>query len=275
MNTCRHIQNQIYPYLDGELSALERRKMEEHLLACQRCGDILHKQKRFLALLDNRALLEEGPAELKDRIIRQLKPKKNLPLRISDFFTCRRTAALAIAATLVVLIFVAITPQRNAIQPFIRSTVADHQGLLHGALKLELVDDDPQVAAHWLMEQIGMAPTFPVFDDQDIILVGARVSRYKGRHIGIISYRVNKEPVTLAIAPKSPETDIETGDYSYVGKRRINFTSFGGFHIVSWSVCANNYALVSALPQKGKQSCSVCHGKGSGLMDLSAFYSNI
>ena len=75
------------------------------------------------------------------------------------------------------------------------------------------------------------------------------------------------------IAEKTPETDIETSNYSFVGGRRVNFSNAEGFHVVSWSVCKNNFALISSLPHKGKPGCAVCHGNGSGLVDLSEFYS--
>ena len=44
MNACKKIRALIYPYLDGELTARENLEIEEHLLQCQDCSDILRSK---------------------------------------------------------------------------------------------------------------------------------------------------------------------------------------------------------------------------------------
>ena len=273
MKSCKQIQCIIYPYLDGELGAQENLEVEAHVLECQECNDILQEQKRFLNMLHSSSLREKGPEELRERIARQLKPRRGLQSSLRLMFTPRRAFGLAAA---LILFFVAVTTTllpRGVSQPFIQNTVAEHEGFLNGEEQLDFVTNDPDALAQWLQERIGVATTFPAFDDENVVLVGARISRYKGLPIGLVSYRVHEVPVTLMVALKTPDTDIETPDYNFVDDRRINFMTVDDFNVVSWSVCANNFALVSSLPSQGREGCSVCHANGSGLIDLSAFYS--
>ncbi len=272
MNTCKKIQSLIYPYLDGELSASDNRTVEEHVLGCHLCNEILQEQRRFLALLNNPALLEKGPAELKNRILHTLNPRPRLFPRLADISIWYKTAGLAVAASLLFVLITAIWQQHPLQQAYLQDVAVSHASALRGKLPLELVHDDPEVVARWLKDQAGIDAVFPVFVDENVRLMGGRVYTYKGQNVGLVSYMVHGVPVTLAITQNSPATAIETSDYSFIGDRRINFTTAKGFNVVSWSVCANNFALVSTLPHKGKPGCTVCHGNGSGLIDLSEFY---
>lgn len=273
MKSCKRIQSLLYPYLDGELSIQENLEVEAHVLECQDCNDILQEQKRFLTMLHSSSLREKGPDELRDRIARQLKPRKSFELSPRSMFTCRRALGLAAAVMLCFFVVATILLQRGVTQPFIQNTVAEHEGFLHGKEQLQFVTSNPGDLTQWLQERIGVVTSFPNFDDANVVLVGARVSQYKGMPIGLVSYRVHEVPVTLMVALKTPDTDIETSDYHFVDDRRINYMTADGFNVVSWSVCSNNFALVSSLPRQGKEGCTVCHANGSGLIDLSAFYS--
>jgi anti-sigma factor RsiW len=172
----------------------------------------------------------------------------------------------------VALIVTTLVPQKGGGPPFLQNTVASHQKSLRGELPLEKVNSNPQVISEWLFEQIGVEPYFPNFDDENVVLLGGRIIDYKGQEVGLISYQVHDVPVTLVVAKKTALTEIETSDHTYVGERRINFAKADGFNVVSWSVCTNNFALISTLPRQGKQGCMTCHANGSGLIDLSEFY---
>lgn len=272
MKTCKQIQHLLYPYLDGELGAAENREVEEHALVCQRCNDILKEQRRFLALLNTTALLEKGPDALREKILRQTKPAGAFRQALFEALTRRRVAGFAFAAAMAVLVMIALPTRGPAPQPFIQSALTRHQEFLRGALPLEIKSGDPEVVSRWLKDQIGIDQPFPAFDDSNVVLVGGGVYRHKGQDVGLVSYKVHDVPVTLVVTRGSPETDIETRSYSFVGDRRVNFTTADGLNVVSWSVCSNNFALVSSLPQRGKEGCTVCHGNGSGLIDLSEFY---
>jgi anti-sigma factor RsiW len=262
----------MYPYLDGELSISDNQKVEEHVLDCQECSEILASQKRFLAMLDTPILRENGPAELKAIISKQLEPKKRFRFQLPDYFSFRFVAGAAFATAMLTLIVASFFTQEHSSLTYIQSTVASHRDYIQGEQSLEIINNNPIVVAKWLEEQIGIKTVFPEFDDQDIVLLGARIGQYKQHDVGLLSYKVHNTPVTLAITQKTSETGIESTNHTQVRDRRINFRNSGDFNVVSWSVCATNYALVSNLPQKGKESCAVCHADGSGLIDLSDFY---
>ncbi len=271
MTTCNELDKRLYQYLDGELGMQDNRELEEHLLHCQRCSELLQEQRRFLTVLANPTLREKGPAALRAKILTQLerKKKRRLPSLLQGPWRLACSGALVLALLVLTL---TLLPRQPRLSPFMASLAGSHQEYLQGGESLALASSDPTVVAQWLRQQLGLATAFPRFDDENVVLKGVRSGRFRDQPVAYVSYEVHKVPVTLVVVKKTPETDIETAQHTLVEDRRINFSQTNGFNIVSWSVCDNNFALVSHLPHKGKQGCAVCHANGSGLMDLSEFY---
>jgi len=273
MNTCETTQKRLYQYLDGELGMQENREVEEHLLRCPHCNAILQEQRRFLTVLGSGALRDKAPAALRARVVsrleRQRKPRFFL---LRPAMSWRLAGCTALALMAAVLLAVRFLPGKSGTPPFIQALARNHQAFLQGGQGLSLTSSDPGDVARWVEQQLGQAPKFPRFDDSNVVLLGARIGRYQELPVAYVSYEVHKVPVTLVVVKKTPETDIETAQHTHVEDRRINFAQAQGLNVVSWSVCDSNFALVSHLPRKGKQGCAVCHANGSGLMDLSEFY---
>ncbi len=272
MKTCDQIQKVIYAYLDGELSASDNQMVENHILDCQQCSEILLSQKRFLNMLDSANLREKGPSELRATISRKIAPKNRFRLQLPAFLTFRYMAGSALAGAMMIALFFTFFSSTPSSPTFIESTVISHIKNIEGETDLEIRTNDPLVVAGWLEEQLGIKADFPTFSDPDVILLGARVGRYKEEQVGFLSYQVHNTPVTLAVVNKTADTAIISSNHRMVGDRRINFRKSQNYNVVSWSVCTTNFALISNLPRQGKQGCAVCHAKGSGLIDLSDFY---
>lgn len=279
MKACEQIEQLIYPYLDGELESRDNRRVEEHLLGCQQCSEILAEQRRFLTMLQHGGSQEQAPEELRLRVIRALNREKPCQCKagwLANLFGCSRAvfATLATCSLAIALIW-GFQSRRDAMPPFLQASVREHLDLLDGRTALTLLTSDSQAVSRWLSEQVGSTYYLPMVDNRQVTLVGGRIDIVNGNKIGLVNYLVQDQPVTLVVAPKTLQTSIETTDYTYVKDRRINFSQADGFNVVSWTVAANNFALVSRLPGQGKQGCMVCHVEGSGLPDLSSFYSPI
>ncbi len=272
MKTCNEVQKLIYPYLDGELDVKQNLFVEEHLVGCSECSDLLTDRKRFLTLLQSSSLREPAPARLREKISASLEGKKPFPWPRLISSPFKYTFGVAVALLLLFFFANKLPPGSDDANPFIQASVVSHENFLKGKLPLEFVSNDPEKVTKWLMGKIDFMVKLSNFKDDNVVIRGGRVLNFNGRPVGLVSYQVDNTPVSLLIVQKSAETKIESDDFTLVEERKINFQDIRGFNTVAWSVCSNNFTLVSTLPKKGEKSCNVCHAKGSGLSSLSFFY---
>jgi mycothiol system anti-sigma-R factor len=269
MTDCAFIEKLLYPYLDGELDARQNLEVEAHLLVCQKCCDLLDEEKRFLSLIKNGCLQQEGPATLRAKIERMLHRKRE-PF---FYFFAKHPFKFAFTAAVTVMLFFFLTstplePVRSEIPPFIRASVQSHLKLMNGNLPLEIQSRDPQVVAAWFRKRIDFMPDLPVLNDNSIVLEGGRLSQFNGEQMVLISFRIEKSPVTLFVIRQNPATDVQSADFTYLRGRRFNFSHQHGLNTIAWSDNGNNFALTSVFAAREIMSCKVCHARGSGLSDL-------
>lgn len=70
---CEQVLEQVWTYLDGEMTEAEYLEVRTHVSECEGCGDKYQFQRRLLALIE--AKCREGvpmPGELKQRLFRLL-----------------------------------------------------------------------------------------------------------------------------------------------------------------------------------------------------------
>ncbi len=68
---CREALNRLGAFLDGELGALTRSQLEEHLAECEPCTDRRAFEEGFRALV-RQGCVDEAPPALRARILAQL-----------------------------------------------------------------------------------------------------------------------------------------------------------------------------------------------------------
>jgi mycothiol system anti-sigma-R factor len=70
---CEQVLEQVWTYLDGEMTEVEYLEIRAHVSECEGCGDKYEFQRRLLALIE--AKCREGvhvPGKLKQRLFRLL-----------------------------------------------------------------------------------------------------------------------------------------------------------------------------------------------------------
>jgi mycothiol system anti-sigma-R factor len=271
MKDCTDIKQLLYPYLDGELDVKQNLEVEAHILDCQTCCDLLNEEKRFLSVLKNGCLHEEGPAALKAKIERKLNNRQRPFSRFFSNHPVKMAFASALAGILIFLFGAKLFDQGiNRTPPFVKASVENHLKFLSGNLPLEIKSHDPKVVAAWFKKRIDFMPHLPELKDNEIVLLGGRLDKFKGEHLALVSYRIDKSPVTMAIIKGNPIAYVESRDYFFMKGRRFNFSHKGGLNAISWTDDGNNFALVSRHSSRDIMSCKVCHANGSGLSDLNA-----
>jgi mycothiol system anti-sigma-R factor len=69
---CRECVEQLYPYLDKELTPPVETEVRAHLEHCHPCHDQFEFEALFLRFLHARTRAQGAPPELKEKIVREL-----------------------------------------------------------------------------------------------------------------------------------------------------------------------------------------------------------
>ena len=271
MKNCAYIEKLLYPYLDGELDVGQNLIVEEHILDCQKCCDLLNEEKRFLSVIKNGCLQEEGPPALKAKIERMLHKKQRPFFHFISNHPFKMAFAAALAGMLIFLFSGKLLDLGlNRTPPFVRASVENHLKYINGNLPLEIKSHDPRVVVAWFKKRIEFMPHLPVLKDDRVVLLGGRLAEFKGENMDLVSYRIEKSPVTMLVIRGNPAAFVESSDFTFLHGRRFNFSRQHGLNTISWTDDGNNFALISNFSAQNIKGCAVCHGEGSGLSDLNA-----
>jgi anti-sigma factor RsiW len=271
MKDCADIQQLLYPYLDGELDVKQNLDVEAHILDCQECCDLLNKEKRFLSVIKNGYLQEEGPPALKTKIERKLCNKQRPFSRIFSNHPFKAAFAAAVGGVLIFLLSAKLIDLGiNRTPPFVRASVENHLKYINGNLPLEIESHDPQVVAAWFKKRVDFMPHLPELKDDMIVLIGGRLDRFQGENVALVSYRIDKSPVSMFIIKGNPTAYVESKDFAFMKGRRFNFSQKQGLNAIAWIDDGNHFTLISSHLSQNIISCKVCHAKGSGLSNLNA-----
>jgi mycothiol system anti-sigma-R factor len=261
----------LYPYLDGELDIKQNLEVEAHLLHCQACSELLNEEKRFLSLIKNGCLQEEGPQALKARIEQTVNKKQRPFARFFSNHPFKMSLAAALAGIFLFILGGELL-DRSSLRtpPFVRASVENHIRYLNGNLPLEIESHDPKEVVAWFNKRIDFMPHLPDLKDDLIVLLGGRLAKFKGENVALVSYQIEKAPVTMFIIRGNPAASVESKDFTFLQGRRFNYSHQKGINTISWTDSGNNFALISSYPSQNIVSCKVCHTQGSGLPDLNA-----
>lgn len=271
MIACVDIEKLLYPYLDGELDIKQNLDVEAHLLHCQACCELLNEEKRFLSLVKNGCLQEEGPPALKAKIGQMVTKKQRPFARFFSNHPFKMSLAAALAGIfLFILAGELLDRSLYPTPPFVRASVENHLKYLNGNLPLEIESHDPDEVVAWFKKRINFMPQLPDLNDDLIVLLGGRLAKFDGENVALVSYRIEKAPVTMFIIRGNQAAYVESKDFTFLQGRRFNFSHQDGTNTISWTDGGNNFALISSYPSQNIMSCKVCHAQGSGLPDLNA-----
>lgn len=105
MMDCRGVQQQVYAYLDGELSDVERGRVDAHLRDCAACREQVQRERQVGALLRARlAGGEPAPATLRSAILNRIRTAPRAAPWPARLLASPWTPRLAMAAVLALLL---------------------------------------------------------------------------------------------------------------------------------------------------------------------------
>ena len=81
MAGCAHIRARVYEFLDAELAASARERIDAHLRACPPCAGFFAHERAFLELIERRGKIDEAPGDLRDRVRAALAKREEMRRR--------------------------------------------------------------------------------------------------------------------------------------------------------------------------------------------------
>lgn len=188
---CEDIRNATYVYLDGEFAPPEEAAFERHLEGCLGCRTTLEAERSFLEAFRTELKPQPAPQSLRDAVARGLRqtPIATKPAAPTDSRMWLPLAAAACAAALVVLV---VDSSQSATDPVADEAIAAHQS----ALPMEAQGSREQIK-RFLQAHVPFAVQVPFDGEPEIRLIGARLTRYNGRHAVLFNFDAKGERISV------------------------------------------------------------------------------
>jgi anti-sigma factor RsiW len=264
--SCEFSATLVQAYLDGELDAPRAAEFEKHLASCRQCTATLEDARSLRSSLQQAALYEPAPAELRRKIRSELAisaaPPAISPLPFWRLF------ALAAAVVLVTSLAWYAIPRLNTTGSSTGSNTASNNAPKNGSNPItaaELIDahirslqaghltdvasTDQHTVKPWFDGKLDFIPPVHDFQLQGFPLVGGRLDVLGQHNVAAVVYGRGKHFVNVFVWPtKEPDTDTVHGP-----------ASRQGYQWVHWRY-------------KGMEFCAVSDANGQDLRDLAQLF---
>jgi len=286
LKTCDNVSSQLALYLDDELDVVETKELEAHLRGCDSCRAVADHERRFLTAVRRSRPLYDVPGQLRARIADligsyDLEPlnapaarnRIERPLAIGSRWPPRpqllvRLTVIAASIFMALLIgLVALNRYTGRSHPntsdFALAAAETHLRYVRGQLPLEIASNAPNEISQWFAGKVPFFVQLPNYQEtsgQEKLyeLEGGRLVGYKDDYAAYVAYRMRNSPIGLVITSDKAATP--SGGEQIISKEiTFHYNSISGLKVITWSDRGLTYALVSALDERGQQSCIVCH----------------
>lgn len=233
---CKHSQDWMSAYLDGELDASATLQLEMHLAACNQCEAALAQLQALRVAIASQGTRHAAPAHLKHRIgaaIREQSPPRRAraPLAGRLAWFSAGAAGLSTAAFAVTLALYLQQPSRG--EQLDQELVASHfRSLLPNHLA-DVASSDQHTVKPWFAGKLDYSP--PVIDlaPQGYALIGGRLDYLNRRTVAAMVYQHRKHILNLYVWPAAGGDAAPRAD------------SRQGFQLLRWRQGGMQYSAVS------------------------------
>jgi anti-sigma factor (TIGR02949 family) len=267
-------------FLDKELTGSDLEEFLAHLEVCEACRTELQAGQELSDLLHRSRPLYSAPDSLRDRIVRTTQPSRDSAAYPTPRLRDRLLKILAkpsagrglprwpLLATAILLI-TALLPlpgilRHASAHSYVEAAVAAHRSSISGSLPLEIKSDSPSAITAWFTGKVPFNVRLPeapeeVGHQQVYRLAGGRLVNYKDGYAALVSYRMQQQQAVSLLVASSQSAIAAGGEEVPSGGIVFHYIKQAGFAVITWSTHGLTYALVSSLPDSGRQSCLVCH----------------
>ncbi len=194
--------DQVSAWHDGEVTAVEARRIEAHLDGCEACRAAAGALANMRAALV-RTASHEVPTRLAARVAAAAAPSR------------RRTRALVSAAAVAALVVGSIAAwPRGLGSDLADEAITHHLGGFARERPCDFESSDPAAVAAWVEERLVYHVSVPT--PHDARLVGARVCNLGGEKTAALMYRADDAPMTIFVPPATSK--VASAVASYAGR---------------------------------------------------------
>jgi len=241
---CRGFQEMINAACDGELSAVDRAALDEHVAGCSQC---LMYQKAIRGIKDRIGAMAAvaDPTTAESALRRALAAANDRPARrfLPPAFLGAGFFPLATAAVLVVAIITAVLfiPAKS----MAASIISHHRMIASGKLPLEA-----QAAAHgdleaWFAKHVGRPVDVPEIGYPTSQMLGGIHNQYsRTSEMFLAEYSIEGKPVT-AYTCYGPAAKACGGESFTSGCITATIQKGDDYTLISWQKGATRYVLVT------------------------------
>jgi anti-sigma factor RsiW len=226
----------IEAYMDNELDASERARVEQHLAGCPDCTDALARLESQKAQIRASATYFRAPEDLRAAIASSarkasIEPISAQPRRPSPWW---RPLAIAAGVLLVASSSWNIVQlvSRTSQDPVQQELVSDHIRSLIGTHLMDVPSSDQHTVKPWFAGRLDFSPDVRDLAAQGFPLAGGRVEYLTGRRVAALVYHRRLHVINLFIWP---------GATSAVESHAAR----DGFNLLRWSDGVMTYWAVS------------------------------
>lgn len=261
--SCDTAKSRVFPYVDGELDPSVRAEMDAHLTSCPSCRRLVETELAFHAAYIAPLRPDPAPAALRDAVAR-LTAQLARDRRHARHRRRVRGVVLALAAALLFALGVTVGVGVQAVRgthamlaELTEASVLQHQRLVQGLLPPDIVGVSPKHAEAWFRSRLSFNVSLPELKNENLTLLGARISHLASIEVAALEYRVDDKNVSLFVLPEDAYARLRLRD-----KPKFKVMRHRGYDVIMWQSHGTAYTLVSEI---GGRSCLVCHARDERL----------
>lgn len=229
---CRESHDLLHAYADDELDLATARELDSHLNECGSCSHAFDTARAIKATTSHPALHYPAPAELRARIVRQVR-RESSPSR--TWLIRRLSTGIAAAVLIASLLWgewqlphrmsVASADQREVLASHLRSLQPPHS-------LFDVASTDQHTVKPWFETHLDYAPPVRQLASEGFPLEGGRLDYVHDRPVAALVYRRGRHAINLFVWP---------------GESRGGVTSERGINLVHWDQGGMTFWAVSDL----------------------------
>ncbi|MBM4386558.1 MAG: zf-HC2 domain-containing protein [Deltaproteobacteria bacterium] len=238
--TCEDIRKYAFVYLDEEFAVEEKVEFESHIRGCEGCRDFVVGELEVKTMVRGLEQEMKPPASLKGRILRKIEKERQR----SGFFQGFPLPVYAAAASVFAVAIFSVYYFNGGEEDIVDSIVADHETSANS----EILGDSAEVGK-FLKQRIGQEAVFPLKEDANVKLLGAKLVNHNGTAGVRYMYLVNGKKVSVMRYPRDAKLSGKNRVWVNPKSRFIYLDKTKGFSVATFEDGNFSNSIVSDMPE--------------------------
>lgn len=231
---CEHSLEQLYLYLDGELTPPEVQEIARHLATCAACQQAVTAHQRLQALLRLAMEEEDMPAQLwpiiQQRLAREAPRADQVarrPTRRWVWLSCGAIAALLL------LIWLGQIWVYTPLPAVVEEMVDSHIRTRLMAAPYTPISAQPEAIRTWFRDKVEFAVPVPALPPERYALLGVRLNYFLNRRVAEVAYTTDAHVLSWFMFAE-PEMSLRAASTIQVGLRTVSVHRHKGYTAILW-----------------------------------------